>query len=363
MAELSKAEAELSKAKSYVYLGHGQELYEQMAVVPPGCILATLTKTGLPNDIRSVLNFNHIARLHPDLISDPVANYDDLSVLLTGYHYENNFLHKPILNKVTFHLNQEGDPYMDKYCDFLLKFERESGFAHIFKSGLYDLEGADLPVLTGNHHNTVPIYIVEKSKGIPLAMIREIYAGALFPHIDAIELSIKTIIDDLPEIINYKVFLAAMKAVANKTISVLISEYGGNHYFVVCRNYDLNVQAPERIKLLRASSNNRASRKSRPKYNTLARPLIEKNIREANYKEFLKNFAIKNLKLPDFDDHDFYGLHLKAMVIATKRFAIWNELIKEIKENIKSGVFTMDDIYNIKDIEKAQQMNGVIFKI
>ena len=73
-------------SKTYIYLGHGQELLNKMedGVFPdikkvlPGCTLSTIAESGLASDLRSVLNLCHISQTHPEMITNPRAHLNEL---------------------------------------------------------------------------------------------------------------------------------------------------------------------------------------------------------------------------------------------------------------------------------------------
>jgi len=370
--------------KTYIYLGHGQELYNDKRHVYHDSTLSTITETGLFAKTLSAVNLSELCQTHKELVKHPRENKDELNLLFTGSEREG--LLKQVLMDGKYHLKTEGRPYYNKKCSFLFNFEYGDECS-LSRSGLYDIDtpGLNLPTLKNEDdmvdESAIDIY---KSKGLTITQIKALYRGCVYPRVtdivDYIRLHRpKTIRQKLKHTVNkntffskdrpytrtisrnkdiqfrvktqlanlipYYLFVDAVASATTKTVADLMRDYPGNHYFFVCRNYASYYERPyENVKLNRQLS----GEKNAPRTLDFATLLGEDNFRYIIQKVYIDNE-------PEYMDHDYEDM----MVRLKKRFNDYIEFkgqvddttlgfvettIRLIDENIENKQIHVDDI-------------------
>ena len=376
--------------KTYIYLGHGQELYNDKRHVYHDSTLSTITETGLFAKTLSAVNLSELCQTHKELVKHPRENKDALDLLFTGS--ERDGILKQILMEGKYHLKTEGRPYYNKTCSFLFDFEYDD-VCCLSRSGLYEIDtpGLNLPTLKNEDdmidESAIDIY---KSEGLTITQIKALYRGCVYPRITDIldyirlhrpktirqklkftvnkntffskdrpysrtvprnkdlQFRVKT---QLAKLIPYDLFIDAVASATTKTVADLMRDYPGNHYYFVCRNYDSQYARPyENVKLNRQIS----GEKNAPKnlnYSTL--------LGKDNFKFIIQQIYIKND--PEYTDHNY-----EDMIFRLKGyFNTLNDVIEDggqlderhdkiigfvdttvrmIDENIKSKQIHVDDV-------------------
>jgi hypothetical protein len=215
-------------------------------IIPEGNTYATIAETGDTVAVSAMLNLNKISRVYPELLIDPIKNFDNLYDL--------------IANTGEYHFKVAGSRYTNRYCDFLLSFPKEGNEWRVYRSGLYDIEqdiGPPLPTLLDEYFN-IP------SEGITLDIVQLIYNHSLFPKADDVIYEMKKIADVLEVddiVLNnipfpYAFLKKAVNILVNNiTQTDLFNIFSGNHFNFSCRVYDSRKQiSVEKQALARSES-------------------------------------------------------------------------------------------------------------
>jgi len=252
---------------TYVYLGHGRDLLTELEV-PPGCTLSTIAESGLASDLRSVLNLCNESTINKQMVTHPSEHVDKLYELFSGERFSSTFTHKRMLQEGEYHLTEAGQPYTNKYCDFLFKFERGTHYA-LLRSGLYNVEtpGLRLPILKeGDIYDHVSINI-DPLVGITIGNIKQLYHGCVYPDINTILTNIilatrePNTADD--KLVPYPLFQEAVKKSVTMNVDGLMETFKGNHYFFVCRTYADDNHSFNTVEARRVLSAERKTRRRR----------------------------------------------------------------------------------------------------
>jgi len=232
-----------SHAKSYVYLGHGEELSLVNNRTVNNGTLSTITETGLVSMNFATYNLCTIAEYSKYMLNNPLEHKSKLNWLFHGNNAPSDF--KKVLSVGHYKLKIKGDEYKDKHCDFLDKMYLNTPIYNISigRSGLYEINTKDLhlPRLAKEGiEDTHRIYLHDNGT-ITIAQIKQIYDRSVYPTtIDIIDHIIQYYglqeIDD-NYAIPYTIFENIIKNLTLLTVSELMIRFIGNHYFFVCRYF------------------------------------------------------------------------------------------------------------------------------
>ena len=340
---------------TYVYLGHASDLLiphetepsswvPWRMTIPAGCTYATISQSGETAKMASILNLNRLSS-SPEtkmMLMHPDVNYEDLSILTTGQDTNDE-----ILQRGEYHFKTGGQPYTNRHTDFLLRFPLEGGSVKVYRSGLYNIEegiNPPLPTLTDD------ITIIPP-EGVTIEVIKNIYAGSLFPTPEDVAQKIKEMMhmEDIAEkwfnlrLFNVGVLSEAIyQLVSNINQSELFQRYPGNHFNFACRSYDdgKNVK-PEHLE--QARLNSRRLLLERPKFNQAVAASRKRKLNKeteervrANSEAYWIRYNMEKLRLSRFSEFIKGGKELspgqKAGII---------EIFRLLKTDIDSGTLSI----------------------
>jgi len=387
--------ANAPKIKSYVYCGHGGEIFDEIPdtitykpisvprikTVLNGCTLSTLTRSGDATSLLSILHFHEYIKMNRHLFSDPLSNFKEIEHLVLTPLFQKNNKHIPV---GTFHSHGKDYQYLDKSCDFLFMFNgidlvptanKSSPIIHqrrIFKSGLIPLES--IP-------SDKPFVDVDIRNMISIETITDIYSDSVYPELSKIKQNIKHLLDNNPHLINnspnnsyanvvetrpisFDIFVRAVRLSCTKTLSELMYLFPGNHYFIVCRvavgivdgkYVERRVKKSNVITYRKASNNNVSVSIKKP----LITPMFMFSNGPESFRllilEFMNDhfsnarhvFGEKTLApFKNYEEADafLFKVLTDQSIVDIKFINSINELIIKIKHGIEHGVFTSENV-------------------
>jgi len=363
--------------KTYIYLGHGNEILKKgeeyvpaMMKVPDNCTLSTIVESGLGADLRSVLNLCTVSQQHPEMLSNPLAHLNELNRKFSGREYHNSFEHKKRLLEGQFHLKVAGKPFVNKYCNFLLEFKLNDTTVALFRSGLYDISTVTkpLPLLADGKIFDTSSFNVNIEEGITKDVIVAVYYESIYPTSDAILENIaKT--HDIENIIPYKVFVRAVRKLVVDDLYDIMYELPGNHYFFLCKIFvnDIPYNVVEQIREM--------SKNTSEPLNELS-PVQLQSTRKGvfAFKHVIRKIFIRK-KLPtqtlaDYNYEGYINVICKVFDMVTpdkkNRIQFVNDVIDEINSGLdKFTIYDIDPklmskIRISQDIEGVHRFEGLV---
>ena len=245
---LNKSVKQSSKKtpKTYIYLGHGNELsLTNDKQVPRGCTLSTITESGIDSYSVVLFALGSLARDYSELLNDPITNKEELKLKCRGIGlFDPSSPIGGMLIEGVYHLKEQDFWYKDKYCDFLWAFEKPGNQVKIQRSGLYEINtpGLDLPRIESNMVVDSATIMVNTKGAIQMRQIESLYRGSIYPTISTIKKHIKRICREKNDLrqydsgyVLYTIFVEALRRCTPHKLSTLMKMYKGNHYYFGCR--------------------------------------------------------------------------------------------------------------------------------
>jgi len=379
---------ESAERKSYLYLGHGNEIVDlvegrhipRVVDVLDNCTITTTTSSGLSSYMQQTDEFIKLSIEYPEYLLNPFETFDNINEYFkTCYdpeHYCTNV-------KLSVHI--EKDKFIEKHCNFLRCFEEEGNSIKLCKSGLYlSTHIPNLSYIGTSAENRVSSHIatIDKTGNISIDTIIAMYNGSIYPTLDLIVSNISVLLQGIVQTNNildsndlrgreipYLLFVHAVNMCCKKNVSELMIDYPGNHYYLCCRNYSHYVSLKNATEK-RGKSNNNVRRMFGHE------PVIQFDLAKDQYERFIIDFMNDQYKhLERRSTYQSYNtalnqlekiLELPHIRVHRDGFVFGdflNRLITELKDHIDRGYFTSANVVFIEKLKHLMKTYPEITQI